>query len=417
MDLNTVLMMIVLSSFTLAALTGLLGQKFWQDGCWSIALSLALFGLAYACLSSLASSLRVTLVGVGYVVFSCAFSATTAALQRFYRIPLHSGWLLLGPLFAGLIYTTLLEQPEIRTRCISALLVAQNLWVIRLIMLRGMKQMNRGEVVHLIGVTIMTSGLLFRVVHPDSSLSALTIESSANAVLIPFAGFFVAIHCKAVGFVMMAHSRVQLHLQHMADEDSLTGLPNRCSVMLALQQAHASALKHHGTLAVLLMDIDHFKRVNDECGHPTGDKVLAAMGQILRQQLRPLSIAGRYGGEEFIVVCPQTSAEEAMQLAGRLCDTARAELRAKNAQSSWPVTISVGISIFSNAHPHNDDGGSALLQQADQALYQAKHAGRDQVRMFDAATYDEDFDSLDFVNLGLEAIHFPKRLVVESRAS
>lgn len=417
MDLTTVLMMIVLSSFTLAMLTWMLGQKFWQDGSWLIAFSLVLFGLAYACLSSLTSPLRSILLGIGYVIFSCAFCATTAALHRFYRLPLHSGWLALGPLCTGLFYTTLLDQPNLRTSCISSLLVAQNFWILWLMLRRGMQQMGRGEVMHILGVTIMTIGLLMRVINPQVSLSALPSDSTITTVLLPYVGFFIALHCMAVGFVMMAYARVQMHLQHMADEDILTGLPNRRSVMHALQQAHDSALRHGSSLAVLLLDIDHFKRVNDQCGHPIGDTVLTTMGQILRQQLRPLSVAGRYGGEEFMVVCPHTNAEEALQLARRLCDATRAELRATHAQGSWPVTISIGISNFSSTNAVANDGGLTLLQQADQALYQAKHAGRDQARVFDAATCDEEIDSLGIVNLSLETIHFPARLVLPFRDS
>lgn len=415
MDFTTVLMMIVLSSFTLAILTGLLGQKFWQDGSWRIALSLALFGLAYACLSILTSPLRSILMGIGYVVFSCAFCTTTAALHRFYRRPLRSAWLLLGPMCTALLYISFLELPDLRTRYINALLAVQNLWIMHLILRRGMQEIGRGDVVHLLGVVIMTGGLILRVVYPQSSLTALPTESSASAVLIPFVGFFIALHCKAVGFVMMAHTRAQLQLQRIADEDSLTGLPNRRSVMQSLQQAHDSALHHGSSLAVLLMDIDHFKRVNDQCGHPGGDRVLSAMGQILRQQLRPLSVAGRYGGEEFMVVCPQTSPEEALQLARRLCDAVRAELRATHAQGSWPVTISVGISNLSATNAVEVDGAHTLLQQADKALYQAKNTGRDQARVFDAATDDAEIDSLEIVNRGLAAIHFPERLVIPHR--
>lgn len=406
MDFTTALVMIVLSSFTLAMLTGLLGQKFWQDGSWHIALSLALFGLAYACLCSFTSPLRSILLGIGYLLFSCAICAITAELHRFYRYPLRTGWLLLGPLCTGVLYIFFLDQPDLRTRCINALLAVQNLWTMQLILRRGMQQIGRGDALYLLGVIIMTSGLMLRVVYPNSALSALPSESSATAVLIPFVGFFIALHCKAVGFVMMAHTRTQLQLQHIANEDILTGLPNRRSVMQSLQQAHSKALRQGSSLAVLLMDIDHFKRVNDQCGHPSGDRVLSAMGQILRQQLRPLSIAGRYGGEEFIVVCPQTSAEEALQLAYRMCDAARTELRATHERGSWPVTISVGISNLSTVNAVKDDGGHTLLQQADQALYKAKYAGRDQARVFDAVT-----DDVDIAESGLAAIHFPEGVV------
>lgn len=384
MHLITVLVMIVLSSFTLAILTGMLGHRFSQDGSWRMALGLALFGLAYACLSSLSSPQRTVFLGIGFVLYSCAFSALAAAMHRFYRLPLNGRWLLLGPLCAAMLYIALLANHDLRTQYIYTLLAAQNLWIARLMLRNGIRRMGRGEWVYLLGVAIMTFGLLLRVAKPQSSLAALAAGSDATAVLVPFVGFFIALHCKAVGFVMMAHTRVQSQLQHIADEDCLTGLPNRRCVMHALQQCYDNARQQGSHLAVLLMDIDHFKRVNDQCGHPTGDALLTALGQILRQHLRQQSVAGRYGGEEFMVVCPHTSAEEALQLARRLCDAVRENLRITHAKESWPVTISVGISNFVSPHAGINDSGQSLIQQADQALYKAKNAGRDQVQVFGA---------------------------------
>lgn len=412
LDLMTVSMMIVLSSITLAVLTGFWGRAFWNEGGSQLTLGLVLFGAAYTCLSFLGSPLRPILFCLGYMAFAGGICACIACLHRFYRIPLTTAWLYVLPVCTGVVYALLLDQAHAvtRTRTVSGMLILHNLWMAQLL-LRRRHPLGRGEWMFMAGVVLLTSALLLRIFSPQFSLSTLApSNSSSSALLVSYAILFIALHLKAIGFLMMAQARADQQLLRFASEDSLTGLPNRRTVMQALQQALDQHAKQPQNLAVLLMDIDHFKRVNDQCGHPMGDQVLAALGQILRQQLRPLSVAGRYGGEEFIVVCPDTTAEQAVQLANRLCDEARNQLRASHASRSWPVTISVGISTMAAADspiPSSD----ALLDQADQALYQAKHAGRDQVCLFGAQPCADDSDSLDFVNLGLGALRFPERFV------
>lgn len=409
LDLTTVSMMIVLSSITLAVLTGFWGRAFWNEGGSQLTLGLVLFGAAYTCLSFLGSPLRPILFCVGYVAFAGGICACIACLHRFYRIPLTTAWLYVLPVCTGVVYLLLLEQTQVvtRTRTVSGMLILHNLWMAQLLLRRY--PLGRGEWMFMTGVVLLTSALLLRIFSPQFSLSTLApSNSSSSSLLVSYAILFIALHLKAIGFLMMAQARADQQLLRFACEDSLTGLPNRRTAMQALQQV-LDQPHQRPHLAVLLMDIDHFKRVNDQCGHPAGDQVLAGLGQILRQQLRPLSVAGRYGGEEFIVVCPDTTAEQAVQLANRLCDAARSQLRAQHAKGGWPVTISVGVSALAADSPAVSS--NALLQQADQALYQAKHAGRDQVCLFGAADCADDADSLDLVNQGLGALRFPERFV------
>ena len=413
LDLTTVSMMIVLSSITLAVLTGFWGRAFWNEGGSQLTLGLVLFGAAYSCLSFLGSPLRPWLFGVGYVAFACGICASIASLHRFYRIPLTTAWLYVLPVCTGVVYFLLVDQAVPRIRTLSGMLILYNLWLAQLL-LRRHNALGRGEWMFLGGVVLLTVALVLRIFSPQLSLSTLApSNSSSSALLLSYAVLFIALHLKVIGFLIMAQARANQQLLRFACEDSLTGLPNRRTVMQALQQVLDQPAHQRADLAVLLMDIDHFKRVNDQCGHPAGDQVLAGLGHILRQQLRPLSVAGRYGGEEFIVVCPDTTAEQALQLANRLCDAARSQLRAQHAAGSWPVTISVGISALPAGSAAITS--EALLQQADEALYQAKHAGRDQVCLFGTAAGATDgadaADSLGLVTLGLSALRFPERFV------
>jgi diguanylate cyclase (GGDEF)-like protein len=130
-----------------------------------------------------------------------------------------------------------------------------------------------------------------------------------------------------------------------------------------------------GDLSVLMLDIDHFKAINDELGHLAGDAVLRDMARILREGLRSVDSVGRYGGEEFVLILPQTRPPEARQTAERLRqEIARHEF--KTGDRITHITVSVGVATF----PSDDvDSASTLLRQADLALYRAKEQGRNRV--------------------------------------
>ena len=161
----------------------------------------------------------------------------------------------------------------------------------------------------------------------------------------------------------------------LMSQDSLTGLLKHASIKdrLAQEMDRAKRLGKH--LAAVMVDIDFFKKVNDNWGHPMGDQVIKTLGHLLRQRLRSLDSVGRYGGEEFVAVLPECSEEAAL----RLLDDIRLRFGAVkfNAQGQeFSVTLSAGIA--SSEHFHNP---SDLLAAADAALYQAKHGGRNQVRL------------------------------------
>jgi diguanylate cyclase (GGDEF)-like protein len=153
--------------------------------------------------------------------------------------------------------------------------------------------------------------------------------------------------------------------------DILTGLPNRRGVTRALQEAMAH-VKHGGRYAVLLLDIDHFKSINDLLGHATGDRVLAEIGRILGESVRGVDVAGRFGGEEFLVLLRDASRERALQVAERLRSTI--EQAGLGYADGKPVTISIGV-----AYARTTDGSGDAVERADRALYRAKNSGRNRV--------------------------------------
>lgn len=174
----------------------------------------------------------------------------------------------------------------------------------------------------------------------------------------------------SIGFVLMVKERTDREIMHLAMTDSLTQIPNRRALMD--YAGHALARRNASPLALLMIDVDNFKLINDTHGHPAGDKVLKKIASLLAGRLRGHDFLGRYGGEEFCVIAPDTDADGAMTLAEHLrVAISSASFAIKSGELS--VTISIGISLC----PSN--GRSVLkdaLAEADAALYTAKQAGR-----------------------------------------
>ena len=179
---------------------------------------------------------------------------------------------------------------------------------------------------------------------------------------------------------LMLKNRV---LSEVSSRDALTGLYNRWYLMEKIEIEMNRSLRHGSPVSVLMLDIDHFKQVNDSYGHSVGDDVLRAVGQVLRDSCRVYDVPGRYGGEEFCIVLPETKSGNTTVVAERIRQRlAATTLRVGDA----PVGVTASIGIAGLDMP--DDGtltGPSLIERADRALYSAKHRGRDRVELWSAA--------------------------------
>ncbi|MYM37186.1 diguanylate cyclase [Duganella sp. FT94W] len=164
-------------------------------------------------------------------------------------------------------------------------------------------------------------------------------------------------------------------LELLATTDDLTGLHNRRSLLHRLKFEVARARRFRVPLSAVMIDLDHFKRVNDEHGHAVGDQVLHTLGKLLRETVRVIDIPGRYGGEELCVILPNTPLDGACKFAESLRARIAAQIHYAGARPLH-VTASLGVGTFD--HMDVDDSES-LLRQADAALYRAKHEGRNRV--------------------------------------
>jgi diguanylate cyclase (GGDEF)-like protein len=163
-------------------------------------------------------------------------------------------------------------------------------------------------------------------------------------------------------------------LHRISITDSLTGLYNRKHMLEALDKEVNRCLRHNRTFALLIIDIDHFKKYNDSYGHLAGDEVLRRLGSVFKASIRTCDYAARYGGEEFIFLLPETDAASGAQTAERIRSQVAKEEFGSD-EKPIVVTVSVGVA----AYPDNGDDPESVLRYADDALYKAKEYGRNQV--------------------------------------
>lgn len=165
-------------------------------------------------------------------------------------------------------------------------------------------------------------------------------------------------------------------LETLALTDNLTGLYNRHFLMERLSEVHRLQQRYDQTYSLILLDLDHFKQVNDRYGHLTGDQTLKAVARTLTKELRRTDLASRFGGEEFLVLCPHTSAAEAVPLAERIAQAVK-DLKQDQIGHPGPQRLSAGVYEVSGPETPSL---AQVLDRTDQALYQAKAEGRDCVR-------------------------------------
>lgn len=219
------------------------------------------------------------------------------------------------------------------------------------------------------GSQFIYAGPEFDVLAPQ----AISILSyTANAMFVTLWGFGFIFLCAARMEAELAESRASLH--ELARKDPLTGLLNRRAFFEDAAGELARARRYRTPLALLMIDIDRFKSVNDDHGHPAGDRLLCEIGRRLQAELRTSDLLGRIGGEEFAVLLVQTPEAQALQIAERLrLAVAQTEIESEGARIAR--TASLGVAVGAELPASIED----FMRTADQALYRAKHAGGDSV--------------------------------------
>jgi diguanylate cyclase (GGDEF)-like protein len=180
----------------------------------------------------------------------------------------------------------------------------------------------------------------------------------------------------------IANLKLRITMRDLSIRDPLTGLFNRRYMEEALAQEQHRAKRNDTQMAVIMIDIDHFKVFNDTFGHDAGDAVLRELGAFFKKHVRGGDIACRYGGEEFILILSPSTAEGARQRAENIRENAALLSVRHSDRDLGAITLSLGVAIFSG----QASGTAEVIKAADVALYQAKHSGRNQVVMFTPGT-------------------------------
>ena len=211
------------------------------------------------------------------------------------------------------------------------------------------------------------------VVAPDT----VSFEVEQNTVLNVGSSFTALVAALMLQMLLLSLlvRRLLERLERLLRHDALTGLLNRRAIDELLVQEEQRMRRLSGRVSVLMIDIDHFKRINDSMGHAVGDRALQHLAAVMRSQLREIDHLARWGGEEFVVLLPATSGAEAAVMAERLCERVR-QLPLVNDDHRLALTASVGVAEWQGA----GDTVASLLARADAALYAAKRDGRDRVR-------------------------------------
>lgn len=210
----------------------------------------------------------------------------------------------------------------------------------------------------------------------NPGFDSIFVNSPENGISI--LGYILGMLTVIIGFSFMIHDKHQLVLEKLTTHDELTGVYNRRTIMEFLKVSSANSRRNSTPLSVLMIDLDEFKQVNDQHGHMEGDVVLEVVAQTLASVMRENDMLGRYGGEEFLAVLPNTDLEGARALAERV----RAVVDKKgfvSAGNPLSLTASVGVAYESVVA----ESGEKLLQRADEALMGAKIKGRNLVVIAD----------------------------------
>ena len=190
-------------------------------------------------------------------------------------------------------------------------------------------------------------------------------------------------HLGSIASICLENAVNRARLVRSGVTDVLTGWHNRRYLQSRLQEEIARSQRYRRPLVCLMLDVDHFKRINDEHGHPAGDKVLRELTQRIELQVRASDVTARYGGEEFAVLLPDTAPEDGQRLAERIRDAVAATPMEVRSGHALTVTVSVGIAVALPPKSATELKSLAegLLAEADVALYRAKAEGRNCVRM------------------------------------
>ena len=383
LDSHTLMVMIAVLSLMISgllALAGLHARNVRGIRLWSLASLFISISMGF-------SILPITPLTAGWwLVLGSVLISTSSALQYLgirafmekepdWRFPL----LVVSIVFSQTVWFSVID-PNIRFRVIanSIAFVAINAASARMLLVPAAQPLRTAYWLTGASFAVISLMLAIRVLvmalsigRPYTLYSALPVNDMTFFIII------VAELCLSFGFVLMLNYRLAGELQHLAERDALTGAFNRRSLEGEAERMLARAARTMDPLTVMMIDVDHFKAINDTYGHAVGDEVLKRLASIAQKTIRGGDYFARYGGEEFCILLPSVTEDQAEGLAERL-RSRYAEMILEHDGAKIRSTISIGIADSS----HAGSDFSVLFKAADKALYRAKEEGRNRVAAY-----------------------------------
>jgi diguanylate cyclase (GGDEF)-like protein len=309
----------------------------------------------------------------------CGMALYLRSLRRYHGRT--DSWWLFAPIpfdVALLAYFTLVD-PNLGLRVVISSLFGLGYMVASIVLLMKHRRDNRSAssvvlIVLMSVAAILLALRMFYYVFASSEVTAITqagnLVNALSPILIaslPIAG--------TTAFALLCFERIRRDLHVVATTDALTGLPNRRTIAERANEMFAHSKLNRGTFSIGVIDVDHFKSVNDRYGHDVGDRVLTNVARVLSRNLREACVVGRQGGEEFVVLFDAADRQEAFAAVERLRAEIAHEQFLENGQRI-DVTVSIGLATRESDDANTDD----ILRRADRALFRAKADGRNLVR-------------------------------------
>jgi len=284
-----------------------------------------------------------------------------------------AGWLIIGGFLVLFAYSLALEQP-LRIRALLSSLAMTAVFVLDLVELANRRN-ARISFAGMLGIgAALASAAAFitrAVAVYLNNPQFLPDTASGLGVVVVYLIPMVTTLLFAMALMLLYFERLISDKHRLATRDELTGLYNRRAIVTAGQREIEVAQRLRRALSVAYIDIDHFKRINDQLGHDAGDHVITQIGHLLKDSCRNIDIVGRYGGEEFCIIFPGMDREGVITLAERIL----AAVRQYRFRGEFPVTLSMGFTIL--LPDDQERNWTTLMQHADKLLYKAKSEGRD----------------------------------------
>lgn len=347
-------------------------MRWWVYGAVAYAVGYALTGFREWIWIGWSAVLANTLITLGLGCFAIA-------LRRFSGLPERGRWLMtlgLLSLLVSVAFAFVWPDERLRLGLTTLIFALVALACVRAIYRRGHQPTLSEHVAgfYLFAGLLMLSGRVVAILGLGLPLRSIFEPTPLSIAAYVFSGLLPVV--STIAFLLMCTERSQRDLERSARLDYLTGIYNRGAIEELAAAQLAQAQRHGMPMSLMVVDIDHFKRINDELGHAAGDKALAETVKLFRTLLRTEDLIGRLGGEEFVVLMPDTDAIQARN-AGERLRRAVANNPLQLDPGERPMTVSIGVAEFRA----EDAGFARLLLRADSALYAAKRGGRNRVQV------------------------------------